>query len=152
MELKSITGAVTYRDKKGTPEWYIIKSRANNQWELPKSDVRGGESSVSAILRYMKETLGIKASVLEEAARAKLTVTQNGASAEQNLYFYIMKQGKSAPDELPIKLAIEIEGEWVNYSTAKRKLSLVREQKALTQANDYLKQWQKAKNKKQRKS
>lgn len=149
---KIVTGAVTYREKKGSPEWYIVKSRSNDNWELPKSDVRGGESSVSAILRYMKESLGIKASVLEEASRAKLTVSTNGTPTEQNLFFYIMRQGKSTPDELPIATAISVEGEWVSFAIAKRRLELVREQKALTEAHNYLKQWEKAKTKRKRNS
>lgn len=147
---KVITGAVAYREKKGAPEWYIVKSRSTGNWELPKSDVRGGESSVSAILRYMKESLGIKATVLEEASRAKLTVTANGAPTEQNLYFYIMRQGKSAPDELPIAALISVESQWVSFAIAKKRLELVREQKALTEANNYLKQWEKAQTKKRK--
>lgn len=150
--VKIITGAVAYREKKGAPEWFIVKTRNNEHWELPKSDVRGGESSVSAILRYMKESLGIKAQVLEEAARAKLTITANGAPVEQNLFFYIMRQSKAMPEDLPFLVTTTIEGDWVNYSTAKRRLELVREQKALTEANNYVKQWQKTKTKKPRKS
>lgn len=150
--IKTITGAVAYREKKNSPEWYIVKKKDSNNWELPKSDVRGGESSVSAIIRYMNESLGIKAQVLEEASRTKLTVNLNGAPTEQNLYYYIMRQGKSIPDEFPIKLLISVEGEWVSFAIAKRRIELVREQKALIGANDYFKECQKAKNKKIRRS
>jgi hypothetical protein len=96
---KIIAGAVAYREHKGATEWFVVKSPDKDTWELPKSDVKSGESSVSAILRFMKDSLGMKATVLEEAGRASATVAHGGSSLEQKLVFYIIKQGGKATAE-----------------------------------------------------
>jgi hypothetical protein len=55
-----------------------------------------------------------------------------------------MRQG-TGKSEFPATL----HGQWLKYTNARRKLDLIREQKVLGQANDVLRQWQKAKGKKQ---
>lgn len=146
---KIITGAVAFREKKGTVEWFLVKSPNGQSWELPKSDVRSGESSVSAILRFLKEGLGVKTTVMEEAGRANSTVNSNGSQLEQKLFYYLMRQSKSVPEDgLPFGSMIKVETEWFPYAAAKRKLSLIREQKMVAQANDILKEWRKTKGKK----
>lgn len=150
MASKIITGAVAFREKRGgTTEWFLVKPSDSKLWELPKSDVRGGESSVSAILRYLKEGLGVKAMVLEEAGRANSTLSNSGTQLEQKLIFYLMRQSKSVPEDgLPIASSIKVINDWFPYSSVKKKLGLVREQKMVVQANNILKEWKKIKGKK----
>jgi hypothetical protein len=153
MVQKIIAGAVAFREHKGATEWFVIKSNDKETWELPKSDVKSGESSVSAILRYMKDSLGMKATVLEEAGRATATANHGGSSIEQRLVFYIIRQGgKASAEELATvpRSTVRVNGQWVAYPAVKKKLNLIREQKMVVQANDYLKECKKEKTKKKK--
>jgi ADP-ribose pyrophosphatase YjhB (NUDIX family) len=131
---KLIAGAVAYREgKKGLVEWFLVKN-AKDQLELPKTDVRRGESSVSAVLRYAKESAGLRPTVLDEAGRVTLTSSKNGEDIDEKLIFYLIQNKGQEP-------GLFIEGTWLKYPLAKKKLTLVREQKMLSQANDAVKQW-----------
>lgn len=154
MTQKLTAGAVAFREHKGAIEWFVIKTADKDTWELPKTDVKSGESSVSAILRYMNDSLSMKATVLEEAGRASATVNHNGSAIEQKLIFYIIRQGgKATPEDLVDipKGTIKATGQWFAYPAVKKKLGLVREQKMIVQANDYLKECKKEKEKKKKK-
>lgn len=137
---KLIAGAVAYRERRGLVEWFLVKAADNNNWELPKSDVRRGESSVRAALRHLKEGAGVRALVLEEAGRVNVSSTRQGNSTDEKLIFYLMRQSKGAPE-----IGIFLEGKWLKLALAKKQLKLTREQKVLSQAADVLKAWQKAK-------
>ncbi|TSC90260.1 MAG: Uncharacterized protein G01um10145_364 [Microgenomates group bacterium Gr01-1014_5] len=137
---KLIAGALAFRERSGENEWFLVKSKDNNSLEIPKSDVRRGESSVSAAIRYLKESAGLRITVLEEAGRMNVTIKNNGQSQDARVIVYLMRQGTGKP-EFPATL----HGSWLKYSSARRKLELAREQKVLGQANDVLRQWQKEK-------
>ncbi len=130
MAEKIISGAATYRTIKGQTEWFLIKSQTSDKWELPKGMTRTGESSVAAILRFLRENTGLKVTVIEEAGRA--------GSSEARLIFYLVR-GESGGMDGPVF----IEGTWFTYSLARRRLSLIREQRVLGQANMVLRKWQK---------
>lgn len=130
---KLVAGAVAYRENKGAVEWYLMKN-AKDQLELPKTDVRRGESSVSAVLRFAKETAGLRPTVLDEAGRLTVSSTKNGEEIDEKLIFYLIQnKGQEA--------GFSKFGTWLKYPNARKKLSLVREQKMLSQANDAVKQW-----------
>lgn len=143
---KLIAGALAYRERSGGVEWFLVKSKDSSaagktgSLEIPKSDVRRGESSVSAAIRYLKESAGLRITVLEEAGRMNVTIKNNGQSQDARVIVYLMRQGTGKP-EFPATLR----GLWLKYASARRKLELAREQKVLGQANDVLRQWQKAK-------
>lgn len=137
---KLVTGAATYRKKNGRTEWLIIKSDEGSGWELPKGDVRRGESSVRGALRALLENGGIRSRVLEEAGRATVSTTVNGEPLAQKHIFYLARQrGKN---EEGSKYAEE---RWLPYSQARRNLSLARERRILRQANQVLKLWRRTK-------
>lgn len=130
---KLISSAVTFRDEKGVVEWFLVKN-SKDQFELPKTDVRRGESSVSGILRYVKESIGLRPTVLDEVGRTTLTSTKNGEELNEKLFFYlIINKGQDSGSF--------IEGSWFKFPVAKKKLGLVREQKILAQAHELSKQW-----------
>lgn len=142
MNDKIIAGALAYREKRGTVEWFLAKIGPNGGLEIPKSDVRRGESSVSAAIRYLKETAGLRALVQEEAGRISVTTKSGGQPVDAKVYVYLMKQGSgNGRSEFPQTL----EGQWLKFPLARKKLDLAREQKVLSQANSILRQWQKAK-------
>lgn len=134
---KLVAGAVAYREKKGEPEWFVVKSKNGERWELPKSDVKRGESSVQAVIRYTQETAGLKASVLEEAGRVNVTATIQGAPIEEKVIFYLMRNGNGE-----VLIPSSLNSEWLKFASAKKRLSLIREQKMLTAAHDILREWQ----------
>ena len=132
---KLVAGIVAYRDKKGGTEWFVIKTAESSGWELPKMDVRRGESSARAAIRLMDD-FGESARILEEAGRATVSTTSNGESVDQKLIFYLMRRGIGGM--VAIK---KVDGKWIPYASAKRSLALVREQRILQQANAVLKTW-----------
>lgn len=144
---KLVTGAVTYRDKDGGVEWYVVKSRLReDRWELPKSDVKRGESSVQAIIRHTQENLGVKATVMDEAGRLNVTTTYQGAPVEEKVIFYLMRNVRGdIVDRTNMTTEVNTYGEWLKYASAKRRLSLVREQRMLAQAQGIVKEWRQKK-------
>ncbi|MBI4033052.1 MAG: hypothetical protein HY377_00825 [Candidatus Blackburnbacteria bacterium] len=135
-KLVLVAGIVAYRDKRGQTEWFVIKTAESSGWELPKRDVRRGESSVRAAIRLMDD-VGESARVLEEAGRATVSTTSDGESIDQKLIFYLMRRGTGGMVGIT-----KVEGKWMPYASAKRGLSLVREQRILQQANSTLRAWQ----------
>ena len=136
---KTKVGTVACRQHKGSTEWLLIK--LGNDWELPKGEIRRGESSVRAAIRYLKEEIGVKAPVLDEAGKTTESSSQKGSQQGQKLIYYLMKRssGKSESQEL---------GSWVTFTSACKRLRLIREQKMLRQASSILKEWAKIKKRK----
>ncbi|MAG60094.1 hypothetical protein CMO96_04885 [Candidatus Woesebacteria bacterium] len=136
-----VSGAVIYRKKHGVITWFVTQPKSkegNGDWELPKILVRPGGSSVQAILRYLREDGRLKVTVLEEAGRTTISTTANGVSVGTKIIFYLLRGGFIREEgEGPISL----EGDWLPYAKARRKLSLVREQRFFSQANMVLKEW-----------
>ena len=114
----------------------IIKNE-EEKWSLPKIDVRRGQSSVMALLRFVRETLEIQVLVLEEAGRITLSRGSNGNESEK-LLFYLLQQQEREP-------RTPRDGKWLSCSVAKKRLALLREQKMLQQASDVLRVWRKKK-------
>jgi ADP-ribose pyrophosphatase YjhB (NUDIX family) len=137
-----IGGAVIYRKKNGVTKWFLAKSDEDGGWELPKRLVRTGESSVQAAIRYVRDDGGIRVTVLEEAGRMNVSASVKGKPTATKLLFYLMR-GKYAKEEG----LVYFEGEWMPYSSARRRLSLLREKKVLGQANMVLRRWRKEKGK-----
>lgn len=117
----------------------MIKQGEDDKWEVPKVTARKGESSVRAAIRMMGEMAGINARVLEEAGRGSGTVTLNGRTIPQKLYYYLMLQ----------RAASEVIGfekyEWLKYEDARKMVFLKREKDVFRQAKDLLKKWDKEK-------
>jgi ADP-ribose pyrophosphatase YjhB (NUDIX family) len=138
-----VSGAIIFRDYRGKRSYLLIKL-GENKWEIPKVNVRKGESSVRAALRMTGESAGINARVLEEAGRTTGIVIINGKSVSQRYYYYILMQ-RSASEAIGFK-----DFEWLEYEKATKKLTLKREKEMLKQAKEVLKQWEKAKQQKSR--
>lgn len=137
---KLIAGAATYRRKNGQTEWLFVKETEDGSWELPKEEVRRGESSVRAILRTLQDVGGIITRVLEEAGRATVSTTQDGKRLDQRMIFYLVRHRPgegTKPSYAQVK--------WLPYSQARRSLGLEREKRILRQANQTLKVWRKTK-------
>lgn len=135
MTNKIKVGAVAYRQKNRAVEWFLVKSKSKDGWEIPKSDTKSGESSVRAAIRFLKDNLGINASVVDEAARGTATFSTKGAPKELSLIYYLMKRLVGTVEEGNLTT----DGKWLSYGSAYRNLRLAREQKVLKQANILLK-------------
>lgn len=136
---KLTAGAVAYRERNGLVEWFVFRSVSNGKWELPKTEVRRGESSVQASLRHVRDGIGLVVTVLDEASRLSISTTQNGQPLDQKILFYLMRQVKGSPN-----VAVN-SGKWLSYALARKSLTLGREQKALQQASILVKQWKREK-------
>jgi hypothetical protein len=48
-----ISSAIVYKKPDNKALWFIIRQNEENGWEIPKTTVRRGESSVRAVIRMM---------------------------------------------------------------------------------------------------
>ena len=134
-------GAI-YKLSKGKPIWFVCKLNEESPWELPRTVVRRGESSVRSILRLTVEQGQMRARVLEEVTRATVVAKTGGRAITQKHIYYLLVQ----------KDAGEIIGfgqiQWVDYARAVKKLASKKDQAALKIARDLLKELDKKSKKK----
>jgi len=133
-----VSGAVVFRRlKNGKEQWLIAKQSEDSDWEIPKVIVRKGESSVRAAIRYMAETGGMNARVLEEVGRVGGSAVVNGKVIPRRHIYYLMMQ-RSAGEVLGFE-----ETTWFDLKRAQKKLSLKKEKELIREAGKILKEWQK---------
>ncbi len=132
-----VSGACLFKERGGVRRWFVVKTKDDKGWELPKVLVRKGESSVRAVLRMLGERGGMSTRVLEEAGRAGGTTTLNGKTLPQRFIYYLMI----------LRASSEVIGfpeyAWFDYSKALRSLSSKREKGVLRAANKEFKRWKK---------
>lgn len=138
MSEKLITGLTAYRIINTKTEWLVTKTDKDSEWELPKSLVRRGESSVSALIRAMQDDMGLKGRIIEEAGRNSLVKKVDGEQVNEKHLYYVART--SVADETNGKFA---EKKWTQFSRAQKLLGSVREQKILQLAQEVLKECRK---------
>lgn len=133
-----VSGAIVFKEARGKTLFLIVKQKENSDWEIPKVNVRRGESSVRAAIRLTGEQAGMNARVLEEAGRTTAAGSVNGKPVSQKLLYYLMFQ----------KAGGEIMGfldfKWFPYAEVTKKLMLKREKEMVRNAKDVLKTWEKS--------
>jgi ADP-ribose pyrophosphatase YjhB (NUDIX family) len=141
-----ISVAVVYKyptnhgTKKEKPVWFIIGGSTEGQWELPKTTVRRGESSVRAVIRQMGEQGGMRTKVLEEVGRSAGSTTVNGRIVAQKYLYYLMVC-KGDSEVLGFS-----QSAWLDYEKAYKRLSSKKDRAMLAKARDMAKDIQKQKN------
>ena len=128
---------VIHKVYRGKLTWFVCKTNENGDWELPRTTVRRGESSVRAILRLTVEQALMRNRVLEEAYRTTAVVKTNGRAVTQKQIYYLMVQ-KEAGETLGFAGF-----HWLEYSKAIKKLASKKDQVALKNARDVLKELEK---------
>ena len=136
-----VGGAVVFKEGKGKNLFLLTKNN-DGDWEILKSTVRRGESSVRAVIRYTTEQGNMNTRVLDEVGRGTSTGTINNKSVTYKYIYYL----------LLFKAGAEIMGmgevNWFDYATASRKIKLKREKDMLKVASSMVKEWQKKRKKK----
>lgn len=136
-----VGGAVVFKEGKAKILFLLSKNN-DGEWEILKSTVRRGESSVRAVIRYTSEQGNMNTRVLDEVGRATGTGTVNNKSVTYKYLYYL----------LLFKAGAEIMGmgeiSWFDYATAAKKLKLKREKDILKTASQMAKDWLKKKKKK----
>ncbi len=131
--------AVLFKKSKSKNVWFLVKKKDATDWELPKTNVRRGESSVRSVIRMMGEQGGMDAKVLEEAGRANGASMVNGKPVSNRSLYYLMFMKES--NEV---LGFE-DFDWFEYAKAVRKLKNKKELAMLKSARDILKEVEKKK-------
>jgi hypothetical protein len=137
-----VTGGCIFREVNGKMQWFIVKEPESNNWEIPKTIVRKGESSVRAILRIMGEKGGMSTRVLEEAGRAGGVGVSSGKTLPQRVIYYLMISKKMTGDTIGFSEFL-----WTDFTIATKKLFSKREKVIFKAAKDELKEWQKRRQK-----
>lgn len=137
-----ITAATVFRKKKGQIEWLIFKSDPKAPGYLPKGIVKRGESSVGAILRILREDIGMTVEVLEESGRITSSTNKEGARVNERTIYYLIEQSELADKEMLQRSGLT--QKWGEYAQVARLLP-DKERKMLTQARGILKELSKLK-------
>lgn len=128
-----VSGGVILRERGKKREWLLVKQTLDSDWELPRVNVRRGESSVRAVLRMSSEQGGMNVRVLEEAGRFNAQVKVSGKEITKLHIYYLMLQ-KAGTEMIGFA-----DGEWHEYLRASKKLKSKRDQTMLKQAKDVYK-------------
>lgn len=136
-----VGGAVVFKEGRGKNHFLLSKNN-EGEWEILKSTVRRGESSVRAVIRFTTEQGNMNTRVLDEIDRSTGAGTLGSKSVVFKYIYYLMFY----------KAGAEIMGigeyGWFDYSAAIKKLKLKREKDVLKVANGMIKEWEKKRKKK----
>lgn len=136
-----VGGAVIFKEGKNK-NLFLLNKNNDGEWEILKSIVRRGESSVRSVIRYTSEQGNMNTRVLDEVGRGTSVGTANNKSITYKYIYYL----------LIFKTGLEITGmgniSWFDYQTAAKKLKLKREKDMLKIASSMVKEWEKNKKKK----
>jgi hypothetical protein len=136
-----VGGAVVFKEGKAKKLFLLSKNNEGN-WEILKTTVRRGESSVRSVIRYTSEQGNMNARVLDEVGRASGTATINSRAVSQKFIYYLMY----------FKAGAEVSGlgevSWFDKEQSMKKLTLKREKDILKEANSMIKEWEKTHKKK----
>ncbi len=126
--------AVIYQRVKGKePQWFIVKSSEEGDWELPKTIVRRGESSVRSVIRLTQEQASMRTKILEEVGRASGAARVNGKAVNQKYLYYLMHCKDTG------EIMAFTEFKWVDHKAAMKAVPLKRDQNMLKDAKQMLK-------------
>lgn len=132
-----IAGATVYKKQDDKALWFIVKQSEDLGWEIPKTTVRRGESSVRAVIRQMGEQGGMRTKVLEEVGRSVGSSIINAKVIPQRTIYYLMLQ-RGDNEVLGF-----VEYDWVDFNKAMKKVENKKEQKILEKAREMMKELQK---------
>lgn len=133
-----VGGAVIFKEGK-LKKSFLLSKNNEGDWEMLKSVVRRGESSVRSVIRYTSEQGNMNTRVLDEVGRSTGTGTVSNKTVTYKYLYYL----------LLFKAGLEISGmgdiKWFDYGTAVKKLKLKREKEMLKTASNMIKEWEKKK-------
>jgi hypothetical protein len=133
-----VAGAVIFRDYQGKIQWLLVKETQDDDWEIAKTIVRKGESSVRGALRLLGQKGGMSARVLEEAGRSGGVSTVNGKTVPRRFIYYVMLTKSQAMEAIGFA-----DVTWIDYKEALKKLPTKKEQAILKESYEYYKKWKK---------
>lgn len=135
-----VSSAVLFKEENGKDLWFLVKHSDSNDWEMPRTIVRKGESSVRASIRMIGEQGAITARVLEEVGRAGGVTTINDKTMPQRHLYYLMRLLSASGETIGFDEVV-----WLDYAKAVRKLTSKRERMMLQSAKKELANWRKNK-------
>lgn len=130
-----VSVAVVFKKHDGNPtKWFIVKTSAESDWELPRTIVRRGESSVRGSLRMTSEQGGMRTRVLEEVGRTTGAARVNNKAVTQKVLYYLMSCREGG------EIIGFHEYDWVEYKTIAKKLKNKKDLTQIAKAKDLLKE------------
>ena|SRR3990167_2255336 len=135
------SAGLIFKREKGKVLWFVVRKDIDiEEWGLPKTTSRKGESSVRAIIRYVVDFGGLNTQVLEEVDRMGGTTNVNGRiTTTKTLYYLMVEKGGGE-----IKFG---EYKWLELAKAVKKIRAKKEIKIIREAANMLKNLEKEKGK-----
>jgi hypothetical protein len=133
-----VSGAVLFRDNNGKIQWLLVKETPEDDWEIAKTIVRKGESSVRAVMRMLGQKASMSGRVLEEVGRSGGVSTVNGKTVPRRFIYYVMLTRSQASEAIGFADTV-----WLEAKDAGKKLSSKKEITMIKDAYEYYKNWKK---------
>lgn len=130
-------GATVFKERRGKVLWLLVKPGRDDGWQLPKSVVRRGESSVRSTINTVRLLAGMRCFVLEEVGRVSSTTTHKSMPLTRRIIYYLVQQRGGNGEAGYAKLA------WVEHIKARSQLGTASEKRMLAQARIVLSEWRK---------
>jgi len=135
-----LSSAVLFKKDGKEDLWFLVKQSEEDEWEMPRTVVRKGESSIRAAIRMMGEQGTMTVRVLEEAGRAGGVTNINNKTVPQRHLYYLVRYLSDSGEAIGFDEFV-----WLKYAQAVRKLTSKRERLMLKAAKKELKEWRKKK-------
>jgi len=115
--------------------WLVVKPKGSEQWRFPKGKIEGGENSVQAALREVKEEGGVETRVLNKVNNIKYFFVKEGRKIFKTVTFYLMEYIQEAEGGFCWETE---EIAWLPFGEAKEKLAFKNEKDVLEKGREIL--------------
>ena len=130
-------GSVIFKKEGKEICWLLVKPKGSEKWCFPKAHLNGGESTVMAAKRGIKEEVGIETQILEKIGVDSCSFYQDKKRIFKTVIFYLMEylgHTEEGFDKETVKIV------WLPLRKALTRLSFDKEKELLKEAVDLLKQ------------
>lgn len=132
-----LAGGIVFKKKGREICWLVVKSKEFEKWCFPKGYLNGGESTVAAAKREVKETAGVENQLLEKVGEEKYFFYQDKQRTSKKVVFYLMEYLADTEESFNGETDKIV---WLPLRKALTRLAFDKEKELLKEAVDLLKQ------------
>jgi len=131
-QVRLVSAVAVYKKSGEDILWFLVKTKEDSEWEVPKTVARAGESSVRASVRALSEQGGMRIKVLEEIGRHGGAAKVGEKIVTQRTIYYLVahKEGE--------EVLGYVASEWTPHNVAIRKVASKLDKEMLKEAKALL--------------